>query len=315
MGIKWLLVILVLIVFISGCIDGDGDEVKPTYSDNAVKMEIRIREKEENRRILPDQTIRMVVTLTNQVENRTEDVDLKIINPYGILISKVDCGSGCVCEMSDDPSCGCFYNGCHYDSIQSLDQEEITFGLKMPGEEQISAGGRELKPKIMLEYNYSGTSALYVPIYAQGEKPIEPKKESPPPTKGPIHVIIDSDDWVRAGDLFPVYVDVEDVVYSTEELMTPNNKFRMSLTRADIKEKTGEKIGRCDFDEGPIDGPFYPEKDIKLPLRNQLVCTLRAHSDFSAPMVKASIIIDHWYRYKVEKTETIRVEKAILGIF
>jgi len=320
MRIKWLLAILLVVVFISGCLDQNGDEITPTYSDNALNMEIRIREKEERRRILPGQTIRMTVTLTNQVENETQYADLRIINPYGIQISKVDCGDGCVCLWPNDKekSCTlgkCYYNGCYYDSIQSLDEEEITFGLKMPGEEQISAGGRELKPEIRLEYNYSGTSVLYVPIYAQGEKPAEPKKEFTQ-TTGPIHVDIDSDNWVRAGDLFPVYVDVEDVAHSTEDLIIPNDKFEISIGHADVKETIdGEivKIGRCDF-EGPVDGPFFPEENIELPLRNPLVCTLKAEEP-EAPMVKAPIIIDYWYRYKVEKTEMIRVEKALFGIF
>jgi len=318
MRIKWLLAFLILIVFISGCLDfGDKDEIKPTYSDNALKMEIRIREKEERRRILPGQTIRMTVTLTNQVENGTENIDLKIVNPYGIEISKVDCGSGCVCEWPNDieKSCAlgkCYYNGCYYDSIQSLDEVEITYGLKIPSEEQISAGGRDLKPKIELEYDYRGTSALYVPIYKYGEKPTEPKKEFTQ-TTGPIHVDIDSDDWVRAGDLFPIYVDVKDVAHSSEELMIPNDAFQVSINHADVKDETGEKIGRCDF-EGPINGPFFPEKNITLPLRNSLVCTLNA-SEPTTPMVKAPIIIDYSYRYKVEKTEKIRVEKAVLGVF
>lgn len=321
MGIKWLLAILILIVFISGCLELDGDEIKPTYSDNALKMETSIKEKEEGRRILPDQTIRMVVTLTNQVEDATDNVELKITDPHGILISKVDCGSNCTCELNAPPSDGCdslvncSYNGCYYKSIQSLDEEEITFGLKIPGEEQISAAGRDLKPEIMLEYDYSGTSALYIPIYKYGEKPAEPKKESTQ-TTGPIHVDIDSDDWVRAGDLFPIYVDVEDVAHSTEDLMIPNDTFKMSIGHADVKDETGEKIGRCDF-EGPTDDFYFPEENITLPLKNPLVCTLRAHESdlLTAPMVKASIIIDYSYTYKVEKTEKISVEKAILGIF
>ena len=135
MEIKWLLAILILIVFVSGCVGQDGDEIKPTYSDNAVKMEISIREKEERRRILAGQTIRMTVTLTNQVEESTGNVDLRIINPYGIHISQVDCGSNLICGendipvSSDDNKVKCYYNGCYYDSIQSLDREEITFGL------------------------------------------------------------------------------------------------------------------------------------------------------------------------------------------
>jgi len=321
MGIKWLLAFLILIVFISGCLD-DTDEIKPKYSDNALKTEIRIREEDERRRILPDQTIRMTVTLTNQVENQTDYVYLRITDPHGILISKVDCGYGYACDLDDWSSdtefisydegrVRCYFNGCYYDSIQSLDQEEITFGLKIPSEEQISAGGRELNPEIMLKYNYSGVSVLYVPIYNYGEKPVEPKKEFTQ-TTGPIHVDIDSDNWVRTGDLFPIYVDVKDVAHSTEELVISNTSLEMWVNWADIKDN-GEKIGRCDFERSGS-GSYSPEESIILPQRIPLVCTLRAQ-DISAPMVKASIEIDYDYEYKVKKTKTIRVEKSLLGIF
>lgn len=320
MEIKWLLAFLILIVFISGCVlDGGDDQIEPTYNDNALKMEIKIREKEEKRRILPDQTIRMVVTLTNQVENATEDVNLEIINPYGIEISKVDCGNDCMCVWNESSpqgytksGCGsdidCAYNGCQYDSIQSLDEVEIIYGLKIPSEEEISSMGRELKPKIGLEYEYKGISALYVPIYRYGEKPAEPKKEFTQ-TTGPIHVEIDSENWVRAGDLFPIYVDVKDVGRSSEKVTIYKNDFTMCKDHADI----GSSIGRCDF---VLSGNCYiSEKNITPPLINPLVCTLRAEQDPATPMVKAPIIIDYSYRYELEKIETIRVEKAFLGIF
>jgi len=309
--------VLILTVFISGCVEQNGgNEVTPTYNDNALNMEVKIQEKVENRRILPGSTMRMVVTLTNQVENATNGVDLKITNPYGIQISKVDCGSNCVClwgqtenPCDSSPGVSCSFNGCHYDSIQSLDMKEITFGLKVPGEEEISSLGRDLKPNIIVKYNYSGTSALYIPIYRYGEKPVEPKKESPPPTKGPIHVSIDSDDWVRSGDLFPIYVNVKDVVQSSEKLMIYNDSFEMFICNA---QKEG--MGRCDF-IGPINDYYYqPKENITLPLSNPLVCTLKANP-IEVPMVKASIVIDYSYTYKVEKIETIRVEKAFLGIF
>lgn len=322
MKIVWLLTVLILVVIISGCIGQNGGTITPTYSDNALKMDIKIREKEEGRRILPDQTIRMTVTLTNQVEDETRDVNLNITNPSGVHISKVDCSFGCICEWKDSPSpahyektgCGsgvdCNYNGCHYDSIQSLDIEDITFGLKIPSEGEMSSmGGRDLNPKIVLEYDYNGTSSLYIPIYKSGEQ-AQVKKQLTQ-TTGPIHVDIDSDDWVRAGDLFPIYVDVKDVVGSSEKLTLDKNKFTMSTGHVDISDN----IGRCDF-TGSQDGPYYPTENITLPLDNPLVCTLKAREESPAPpMVKAPIIIEYSYRYKVETTETIRVEKAFLRIF
>ena len=321
MRVKCLLAFLLLIIFISGCVGQNGDQVTPKYSDNALKMEIKIREKEERRRILPGQTIRMVVTLTNQVENEIKNVNLKIINPYGVHISKVDCGDNCICEWkegSDNPEpprgCDedvrtCTHNGCYYKSIQSLDEEEITYALKIPSEEEMSAMGRELKPKIEVEYDYDGESVLYIPIYKYGEKPEEPKKEFTQ-TTGPIHVDIDSDDWVRAGDLFQIYVEVKDVAHSTEMLTIYKDELEMYVEHVDI----GSSVGKCEFTNETTHTYFIPKEDIILPLKNPLVCTLKA-KDITIPMVKAPIIINYFYTYKVEKTETIRVEKALMGIF
>jgi len=374
MRVKWLLAVLILIVFISGCVEQGGDGVTPVYNDNALNMEVKIQEKIEKRRILPGSTIRMVVTLTNQVENATDGVDLKITNPYGIQISKVDCGSGCVCEWPNDveKSCTfgkCYYNGCYYNSIQSLDKEEITFGLKIPTEEQISEMGRDLQPKIVLKYNYNGVSALYIPIYKYGEQPTEPKKEATQ-TTGPIKVDMSSDNWVRAGDLFPIYLTVKDVVNPSKKLTINKDDFTMTIDHASISEST---IGRCDFEKTTVvetvttipiidchsksesecvdpcfpcedrsTGEFVecckkgeachaagfceqkvittsysyyiPEENITLPLKNPIVCTLKAEEP-QAPMIKAPIIIGYSYTYEVERTETIRVEKAFLGIF
>lgn len=311
MRIQWLLAVLILIVFISGCtsIGGNGVTTVPrTISDNALSMDVKIQEQVENRRILPGSTIRMVVTLTNQVENATNNVYLRITNPYGIKVSKVDCGNNCVCTWpNDNPSCGCYYNGCYYDSIQSQDQEEITFSLEIPLEEQISQMGRDLKPEILLKYDYSGTSALYIPIYNYGEKATESKGQTTQ-TTGPIHVSIDSDNWVRAGDLFPIYIDVKDVVNPSEKFTIDKENFRMTIDHVKINTNT---IGRCDFNP-----PTYtnPKENITLPLANPLVCTLQADVP-TVPMIKAPIIINYDYTYKVERTETITVQKAFLGIF
>jgi len=321
MVVKWLLAVLILIIFISGCVGQNGDSVKPEYSDNALKLEIETSEKIEGRRILPEQTIRMIVTLTNQVENDVENVSLNISNPYGITISKVNCGCGCTFrwEEKDEhetkpcesvPDGFCTFNGCFYDKIQSLDQVEIEFSLKLPSEQEITYLGRELKPELRLEYDYYGESTLYVPILAEGEKIEEPPLEFTQ-TIGPIHADIESDKWVREGSYFPFYVDVKDVVNSQSKLTINETDFKVNLTHAGIDE---ESIGRCDFTNETTIDYFIPKNEIVLPLKNPLVCTLKA-DEITVPMIKTRITADYSYRYIVEKIEPIKVEKSLLGIF
>jgi len=305
MNIKILIIFSLLsIVFLSGCIEKN-EEVG--YSDEALKLETEISEKTEGIRILPGQTVRMIVYLTNQVENPVKDVDFYISNPYGIMISRVDCGFGCVCERGSN-SCGnvsCDYNGCHFDEIQSLDQYEIDFSLKIPSEEEISYFGWELKPELTLEYNYSGVSILYLPILKYGEKMEKPASELTQ-TKGPIHVDIQSDKWISSGSIFPLYVSVKDVINSQSRIKIEKNNFHLSIP--DYIELNETEIGRCDFSKG--DGYYIPKKgDIMLPLKNPLVCTLKAN--VTIPMVKAPIQAEYSYRYRVVKTEDIKVEHAI----
>jgi len=307
---KWFLgLILIGVVLVSGCVDQE--EEGPEYNDNALKMEYEITEKIEDIRILPGQTVRMVVYLTNQVENDTTNVDIIISNPYGIEISRVDCGLDCTCEGGSNECSGkpvsCYYNGCNYDKIQSLDQVEINFALDIPSEEEITSVGYELKPELTLEYNYDGQSMLYIPILRYGEKPTETKTEFTQ-TIGPIHVDIRSDKWVRGGSVFPLFVEVKDVVKEGENIMIEKDDFK--LTEYTHITGLGGNLGRCDFTNENTITYYIPEKDIELPMKDPLVCTLEAENP-TIPMVKALIGIDYSYRYKVEKTETIRVEKGL----
>jgi len=360
---KWFLsLILIGVVLVSGCVEQDGEG--PEYHDNALKMEYEVTEKIEKTRILPGQSIRMIVYLTNQVEKDTTNVDMIISNPYGIEISRVNCGSNCVCDSTNQgkKDCGngisCYYNGCNYDKIQSLDEVEINFALDVPSEEEITSVGYELKPELTLEYDYDGQSMLFIPILRYGEKPTETKTEFTQ-TTGPIHVDIRSDKWVRGGSIFPLFVEVKDVVKSGEKIMIEKDDFK--LTKYTHITGLGGNLGRCDFEgvSGCIGDPDpcsetancdvcgcdrvdhlacggeptsceshsedacrlcgcnwldtkvnIPIKNIELPMKDPLVCTLEAENP-TVPMVKALIGIDYSYRYKIEKTETIRVEKGL----
>jgi hypothetical protein len=320
MGFKKLVILsLILVVFSSGCIKVEGEGEKFVPKDEALNLETEIIEKKERTRILPDQTIRMVVFLTNQVENDTTNVSLRISNPFGVRIQRVDCGSRCVCEWPDkksgcDEGVSCTFNGCHYDAIQSQDQIEIDFSLKIPSEEEISYLGRDLKPEITLEYDYGGESVLYIPILRYGEK----LKEAPTEftqTKGPIHVDIESDKWVREGSIFPVYFRIKDVINSQSKLIIDNKSFEVyfPLEYVDVSE-CNPPLDKVSCSYIPADTCYRPKEDIRLPLEDPLVCSLVA-KDPGAPMVKPPIIAKYRYRYKVEKTELIRIEKALLKVF
>ena len=370
---KWVIVTLSLvsIVFISGCVGQNGGKIGEP-KDEALKLEVRIKEKDEGRRILPDQTIKMLVYLKSQVEDEVKNVSFRISNPYGLKIKKVDCWFGCICEgTSKSSGCGekvdCLpnYNGCRYDSIQSFDEVEISFYLKAPSEDEIPYPGTDLRPEIVLEYDYGGESTFYIPILTYEERRRDMTSEFVY-TKQPIHVDIKSEDWVREGDIFPVYFEVRDVVTtrtSESRLTIPAKNFRVDFP--DYVEINEDNIGRCDFNstkitldchtlsetdctkpcfpcedqstgdfvmccnrgdvchkiglcEGgaPTTLSYYntPKEDIELPLENPLVCTLRALKP-PVPMVKTPIRVEYSYRYDVKRTESIRVEKALLRIF
>jgi hypothetical protein len=318
MGFKKLVILsLILVVFFSGCIKTEDEGERFVPKDEALKLEIVI-EREERMRIFPGQTIRMLVFLTNQVENEVENVNLTISNPFGIKVQRVNCGPDCVCGWEiTEQECGkgvsCTFNGCHYDAIQSQDQVEIDFSLKIPSEEEISYLGRDLKPEITLEYDYSGESILYIPILKEGER-IKETLSKFTKTTGPIHAYIESDKWVREGSIFPLYVEVKDVVTTRtpeSRLTIPNKSFKIEIP--------GEYInlseGRCDFMNFSSDDTIllFPKDDIILPQKKPLACTLKAR-EVKTPLVKVPLKAEFSYTYEVRRIEEIKVEKSLLKI-
>jgi len=312
MGIKWLPIILILIVFISGCLE-DGKEVKPEFYDNALKMEFEITEETQGKKILPGQIIRVVVSLKNQVENDTTNVDVYISDPYGMKVTQINCDEGSPIDHNGQPY------GWQFDSIQSLDEQEIVFSLKVPTKEELAMIGRRLKPEFTLKYDYAGISMRYVPILAEGEK-IGEKSSEFTQTYGPIHVDIDTDKWVREGDIMPVYVDVKDVVNSKSEIEIDKDYFRVFWVNQYFVMST--ELVRCDFNaissssfgEGcPDNCDCYtrPENmNIILPLDVPFVCALEV-KDPLAPMAMGLIGAEYEYRYEVVKTKTIEVETEL----
>jgi hypothetical protein len=320
MGFKKLVILsLILVVLFSGCIEIEGGEEKFVPKDEALKLETVI-EREERMRILPEQTIRMLVFLTNQVENEVKNVNLTISNPFGIKVQRVNCGPDCVCgwETTEEKCDGvsCTFNGCHYDAIQSQDQIEIDFSLKIPSEEEISYLGRDLKPEITLKYNYSGESILYIPILRYGEKLKEaPTEFTQTKTKGPIHVYIESDEWVREESIFPLYVEVKDVVTTRtpeSRLTIPNESFKIEIPAKYINLSEG----RCDFNINSSSNDtilLFPKDDIILPQKKPLACTLKAR-EVKTPLVKVPLKAEFSYTYEVRRIEEIKVEKSLLKI-
>lgn len=314
---RLLILTLIGVILISGCIKQEEEDIP---EDEALRMEFEVTEEKEEKKILPGQPIRMVVYLRNQVENDTTNVDITISDPHGVKITKVNCGFDCICSEAKGWSnqkngISCYYNGCHFNTIQSFDKIEIIFSLKVPTEEELSWIGRKLEPEFTLEYNYAGVSMRYVPILKMGER-ISEKSSEFGQTYGPIHVDIETEEWIREGDVLPVYVNVKDVVNPRSEIEIRNDSFRLFLNRYLSRSKTWE---RCDFI--PVndtsfeycnisDSCYGPEENITLPLENPLVCALEAN-DTDFPMVRGLIGAEYKYRYEIVETKTIEVETEI----
>jgi hypothetical protein len=300
MKFKWVLAILLIItIFLSGC-----EEKEPPveeFKDDALKFEYEIKEQVEKERILPGQTIRMVIYLTSQVRDDINDVYIKITDPYGIKIDAINCYPyTCSCNWNDTSSP--YFNGCYIQNILSKDLVEVYFSLKMPTEEEISPLGRDLKPELTLNYEFNGTSILYIPILRQTEQPPTETTVETVQTKGPIHVDLKSDKWVRSENVFPLIVDVKDVIslFSQHQTVIDKNNFHLYLTHLSIDTAGG------DFESTGI-----PKGNITIPMKNPLVTTLKAELIVSEPMVRAMIRAEYSYTYEKKVIKTIRVEKAL----
>jgi len=306
MNFKWILVILlVLIIFLSGC-----EEKKPPveeFQDDALKFEYEVKEQVEaqqgGQKILPGQTVRMVIYLTSQVQDDIKNVYIKITNPYGIKTDEIHCYPYiCTCDWSDPSSS--YFNGCYIQNVASKDFVEVYFSLKMPTEEEISSQGRDLKPEITLKYDYNGTSILYIPVLRETEQtPTETSVETTQ-TKGPIHADLKSDKWVRSGNEFPLIVDVKDVLslFSQHQTVIDKNNFHLYLTHLSIS-------GPAPSDS--FDSNDVPKDNIIVPMKNPLVATLKAETITSDPMVRATIRTEYSYTYEKKVVKIIRVEKAL----
>jgi hypothetical protein len=304
---KMLISILVLfgIIFISGCVEQDEDFV-PVYKDEALKMEIEMAGE-----ALPEQAINMKVHLTNQVEYKVENVEFRITDFYGLKLKNQICGSDGSSISSSE--CGFMTTkcGCKFNSIQSLDDEEMNFVFQLPSEEEIARIGRELEPEITLKYNYWGESTLLIPVLSFDEKSTSAKIESVQ-SKGPIHVDIErgftssSDPWEKSGSGFSIVVRVKDVVNSKNEMTIDKGSFTLDLTNLVVNED----IGRCDFD---ATGSHKLKQNISLPMKIPLVCALTAQSTGGVPWVYGQITAKYDnYEYKVVETKSIEVETIIV---
>ena len=298
---KWVVLILslVVIVIVSGCgvlEDSQPENGRIEYFDEAIKQEIEVPEK-----TLPNQAIRTTVYLTNQVESDVNNTKFSISDLYGLKITNVKCAG-------ENKGSVIF---CEFPLIKSLDQKEIDFSLRVPAEDELAYLGRTLEPEFILEYDYAGQTVFFVPILREKEESTETKIRTTQ-THGPIHLDISRGftqskyDWEREGNIFSIIIKVEDVVKSDNELEINKDDFRVYLTNLN----TGSEWGRCDFEK--VDGYYIPTSDISLPMKNPLVCALKAREDLTAPRIDGIVRIEYSYRYKTDETEKISVETKLI---
>jgi hypothetical protein len=256
MKFKWVLAILLIItIFLSGC--EEKELPVEEFKDDALKFEYEIKEEIEKERILPGQTVRMVIYLTSQVPDDIKNAYIKITNPYGIKIDDINCYRGnCICNWEDPNSP--YFNGCYINKIISKDLVEVYFSLKMPTEEEISPLGRDLKPELTLKYEYKGASTLYIPILRETEQPPTGITVESTQTKGPIHVDLKSDKWVRSESFFPLLVDVKDVIslFSQHQTIIDKNNFHLYITHLSMINSASES-----FENSTSCSGFYPSND------------------------------------------------------
>lgn len=294
---SFILSLVLIIIFISGCVKQDGEFV-PEYYDEALKMETEV-----SGEVLPEQAINMRIHLTNQVEHEVTNVELRITDFYGLKLRSQVCP-----ENKQISDCGFISTicGCGLFDIQSLDDEEINFVFQVPSKDEIARIGRELEPEITLSYDYRGETTFLIPILGPNERYTSAKAQLVQ-TTGPIHVEIErgftqsSDPWERSGSGFSIVVRVKDVINSKNEMTIYKDNFDVSLTN--LERKT--EYGHCDFDAS-----MSPDKNITLPMKTPLVCAIVGNSG-DAPWVYGQVRANYDYRYKVVETKSIKVETVI----
>jgi len=297
---KGLVLSLVLVgIIISGCVEQD--VVTPEYHDEALKIETEVTGE-----VLPSQGINLKVRLVNQVPDIVKDVKFKITDLYGLQIVRRNCANGVV------KSYGCDFP----DGIQSLDDREINFVLKVPTKEELARIGRELKPELTLEYIYFGETTFLIPILGLNERSTDAKSQLIQ-TKGPVHVDIkrgfteSKKEWEWNGSGFSVVIRFEDVL--TSESQVTIDKDKIDITLDNLYTDPQETFGRCDFDFPTSSHPNYKLKEnVTLPMTTPILCALEGDSK-GMPWVYGQVRVKYDdYRYKAVETKSIQVETVII---
>ncbi len=291
---KELILSLVFIgILVSGCVEQD--VVTPEYHDEALKMETEVTGK-----VLPDQAINLKVRLTNQVPDDVDDVSLTITDLYGLEVMGKSsyCGGGKLTE-------------CELGDIQSLDDREINFVLRVPTKEELARIGRELKPELTLEYMYSGETTFLIPILGSNERSTDAKPQLIQ-TKGPIHVDIERGftssnyDWEWDGSGFSIIMRFEDVLTSDSDITIEEDQVGITLDNLIVSSA----FGRCDFDTSS--DPYGPGENINLPMVTPIVCALQAQNP-TLPWVYGEVKVTYTdYSYESVETKSIQVETVIV---
>ena len=297
---------LIAIIFISGCVDQNGEPIEVEYKDEALKMEIEITDI-----VLPSQALNMKVYLTNQVKDNIGNIEFRVTDFYGLELVNQICPKDIGLA-----NCGFFANcGCGPFDVQSLDQEEMSFVFKVPSKEEIARIGRELKPEFTLTYGYKGETTFLIPIIDKNEKTTSAELKLIQ-TEGPIHVDISrgftssSNNWERDGDGFSILVKAKDVVNPNSDQIIDKNEFKMTL----LNLQQALQFGECDFGLAtPITNPVYPVNpngDIVLPMKIPIGCSLEA-LDPNAPWAYGTVKMEYNYMYKIIELKTITIETVI----
>jgi hypothetical protein len=298
-----LIFVLIIIVLASGCVDQDGNNGVPVYSDNALAL----LDYKAKTLVYHNEETSIEFWLTNQVEYDVSNVDVKLFNPNVFKISKIICDEE---EKTGDT--------CHFDKIPSLETRRVQIFLKTPSKEEIGTLENSYKVDLSVKYDYDGESICYFRILSLRKESTKTKIQLTQ-TTGPVHMKIEPgflveektdqgtrtiSDWAIEGRLFNVKISTENVgslgsEYELPEINLTDFKMFLEHVKADNQNS-------CDF---TITDNYLTDDKVIVPTKKPLTCLLTPDTGFAEPEIPGMIRAQYSYRYKFIKTETFKIEK------
>lgn len=287
----FILFILFLLIFLSGCVE------QGKYSYNVItEEELSLYPSS----VPPGSTTTLSFSIKNNGDRSVERVRVEFYDLGGgaFTVENLECENG---ERMD--------NGCIFYELQSFESRKVRLVLKAPS---LVVSRPVFKLKYSISYPFSGHKQILIPAIdlSKKSKPLTKLRESYP-LYGPIQVKLElpvgtekiegkktiRENWLFKGQKFSVFFKFEDVVNKDSGIVLPEGSVKLKLYGLTIDPDVP-----CDFENS---GEFaISTKSLRVP--GTLLCGFVVE-DFEEGEISVRLEVIYNYTYRIDKAVEVSV--------